>query len=314
MRPVLAAVLAAFPLAAAAQDCAEGLRPFEHASGTTCIPEDPQRIVATADIDGALPLLDLGAPVIATRTRETEDGTPYVRGVTDILGPEAAQGLESAGAGFPVDVEQVAALGPDLIVAHPWDEDVLSQLAAIAPTVVIPANLPFFEHVGMLADAAGLEDAFAERRAGYEVSLERARGLIADPGAITVSRLDVHEAGVWFYPNWGALDQVIDDLGFARPAVQAEARENITDWSVERIDAFDGDLILTSFAPRFGQTIAMLEDGWMAQGGGLWRRLDGVQAGEHYWYERDLWVSPSFASLERALDGLVLLTAGRDFG
>lgn len=316
IRPTLAALLAlcAAPAPALAQDCAEGQRAFAHAAGETCIPADPQRIAALRADQITTPLLDIGAPVIATEMGRMEDGSAYVRGASDIFGQDVvdAAGLIDLGGHNPPDLEAVAAVAPDLILIRGYQSEALEQLSAIAPTVVVPDNMPYLDHLAFLADAAGMTDSYDARLERYRARLAAAREVIGDASAITLSRFDLWEDGLWFYPNWGAVDQVIDDLGFARPAIQAEATENIFGLSVERLPDFDGDILIASRAPRFGQTIPMLTGQWDGVAP-FWRDLPAVQAGALYWYERDVWVGYSFASLDKVLDGLTLIAAGRDF-
>lgn len=316
MKPVLAA-LAVIALAspAQAQDCAEGQRVFGHAAGETCIPEVPQRIAATRGDRLTTPLLDIGAPMIAAGIREMDDGSTYVRGASDILGQRVVDAADLINLGDPnaVDIEALATARPDLIFARENEIERRDQFEAIAPTVFVPRVITYFDHLEMLADAAGMAGAYAERRAEYDARIEEARVRIGEPSSITVSRIDIDEEGLWFYPDWGAVDRVIQDIGFARPEIQAEASANIRGYSAENIREFDGDILLGNYAPRFGQSIEMLKTERWAPADGLWQILPGVQAGCLYWYDRDVWNGNAFASLHAAIDGLTLLTAGREF-
>ncbi|MEM9798217.1 MAG: ABC transporter substrate-binding protein [Pseudomonadota bacterium] len=310
---LFASTMLAMP--ATAQDCPDGLRIFEHEMGIACIPMAPQRIIATRGDSLATPLLDIGAPLVGAGFREMEDGTPWIRGATDIFGDvfvEAA-GLASVGAPNQADIEAVAALAPDLIFIRAFEAERLPQFEAIAPTVVVPGDLPYLDHMAFLADAAGLADTYEARIAAYRARIDTARDVIGSPEEITVSRLDVEDGGLWYYPNWGAIDQVIDDIGFAKPAIQAEAPpDGFNNLSAERIMAFDGDVILTSSAPRFGQTIAMKTEQFDTVAP-FWDQLAGVRSGNLFWYERDIYVGYTFESLDRSIDLLTTITAGRDF-
>jgi iron complex transport system substrate-binding protein len=304
-------VLLGLVVPAAALDCADGLRPFTHMAGETCIPEHPQRIVAARGDSIATPLLDIGAPLIGAGFR-TDDGVTYLRGAADIFGMDVveAAGIASIGDPNEPDMEAIAALEPDLIILPGWQADLAEQATTIAPTIVINDNLPFLDHLAILADAAGMKGAYDQRLASYRAKIERIKAQLGDPSAITVSRLDISETGLWFYPNWGAVDQVISDIGFARPRIQAEATESKTEISFELMPEFDGDIVISSYAPRFGQTIAAFTEQW-DRSAPFWRELPGVKAGNHYWYERDVWVGYTFKSLETAADGLLLLANGR---
>jgi iron complex transport system substrate-binding protein len=172
--------------------------------------------------------------------------------------------------------------------------------------------MTFFEQIETLADLANVEDAFDAEIARYEARIADAQERIGNPEKISISQLDINDGGLRYYPRWGALAQVIDDIGFAQPAIQAEATANMRDISFERLMEFDGDILITGQAWRFGQDIAALTDRHDTVAP-FWRDLPGVEAGNHYWYYRDLWNGNTFVSLHAVIDGLELLTAGRDF-
>lgn len=301
-------------VSSAQAQCESDQRLFEHAGGESCIPVTPERIAAPRGDSVATPLIDIGAPVIAVGFRGMEDGSKYVRGASDIFGQQAVDALDLIDLGNPnqFDFEVLAAASPDLIILTSWQADMRDQASNIAPTIVMAANAPFLDHLSFLADAAGLADTYDNKLSAYQARIEAARQSIGNPGEITVSRFDLWEDGLWYYPNWGAVDQVINDIGFAKPEIQANATESLSGLSFEEIHKFDGDVLISSTAPRFGQTITMLEDQWDAAAP-FWRQVSGVAAGNQYWYPRDIWVGYTFASLEKAIEGLELITAGRSF-
>ena len=320
MKPIQILAAVAFCLAAlpaAALDCPQGRRPFTHALGESCIPERAERVAALRDNSVTTPLMEMGAPVLATVMRSMKDGSRYVRGASDIFGQSAvdAAGLIDLGNQNPPDVEAIAAVRPDLIILLSFQAaaiEALDRLQAVAPTIVVPDNMALFDHIGWLADAVGMSADFEAELARYRARIETAKRRIGNPGRIVVSRFDMLEDGLWYYPNWGAVDQVIGDIGFTRPAVQAEASESMQGISLERIQEFDGDVIMASFAPRFGETIPILTEQW-DRVAPFWRGLKGVSSGNVFWYERDLLVGYTFASLDRSIDFLTTLTAGRAF-
>ena len=317
MKPIRTLATVAFcltALPAAALDCAQGQRPFIHAMGKSCIPERAERIASLRDDSVTTPLMDMGAPVFATVMRSMKDGSRYVRGASDIFGQAAvdAAGLIDLGGHHPPDAEAVAAARPDLIILRSYQADMLDRLRAVAPAIVVPERIPFFDHIGWLADAVGMSADFKAELARYRMRIETVKQRIGNPGGIVLSRFDIWEDGLWYYPNWGAIDQVIGDIGFARPAIQAEASKGMNGVSFERLQEFDGDVLVASFAPRFGQTIPMLTGQWDGVAP-FWRGLKGVSSGNLFWYERDLLVGYTFASLDRSIDFLTALTAGRAF-
>lgn len=312
IRLTILALILGMSTTALAQDCVEGERLFSHHEGDTCIPAQPERIAALRGDQTTTPLLDIGAPVVASQTSRMDDGSAYVRGASDIFGQAFvdAADLIDLGAG-QLDFEAIAAANPDLIIGPVWVAEAYDQLSSIAPTIILPPNLPYLDHLSILADAAGMKDSYEDRLEQYRARIDTAREIIGDPSDIVLSRFDLWEDGLWFYPNWGAVDQVINDLGFSRPTIQAEADRNLSGFSAERIGEFDGDILLASRATRRGQPIEMLTEQW-DDVAPFWRNLSGVESGNLYWYERDVWVGYSFESLDKVIDGLTLITAGRD--
>ncbi|MEO0561333.1 MAG: ABC transporter substrate-binding protein, partial [Chloroflexota bacterium] len=213
------------PLAAQDEvECEEGFRPFEHFVETTCIPVQPERIAAIPSDLVATPLLDFGAPVIATNFGEQEDGTIYVRGASDILGEATVEEANLISLGTTAfNFEVLLEANPDLIIGMSFSEDLYDQLSAIAPTILIEWPTPVFEHLELIADAAGISGVYDEQLAEYEARIAEARERIGDPASITISRLDIAADGIWYYPDTGALEQVIADIGFSQPEIQANA-------------------------------------------------------------------------------------------
>lgn len=313
MKPLYGAYAAAFTLLttpAMALDCADDLRAFTHRAGETCIPVEPQRIAAP---DGytATPLIELGAPLIATSGEfNSETGETEVRYAFEVFGTTLENaGLQSIGGpDGSVDFEALAAATPDLIIIDFWSADSYDKFAAIAPTVVEVTDFGFEERMRFMADASRRMDIYEDRFATYQTRLDAARAQIGDPSTIVISRLDIWEGKFWHYRGWGALAKVIADLGFAEPEIFTSMDAKEAEFSAESIEDADGDLILSSYALPFGQSIEMLSADW-DQSAPVWRNIPGVAAGNHYWVDRNIVYSDTFEGLERTLDLIVTLTA-----
>lgn len=292
--------------------CPEGQRPFSHHAGEACIPERPQRIVALRHDSITTPLLELGAPVVGTGAYTDGSGETYIPGATDILGVRIGDEGAPASVGLAnaPDLEAVAALGPDLILAPDWQADLHDRLSAIAPTVIVPPQDDALAIIGLVADAAGVEEAFDARAARYRERVEQVRSLLGDPSRITVGRFGVDAGGPYFYPDWGAFEQAIRDVGFASPPLYADLGEGGT-ISWERLPEFDADLLFTGYSTRLAEETVAASVARMDEQAAFWRGLPAVVRGDHFWYPYDLWVTPSFSALHAALDGLLLGVQGR---
>ena len=307
----VAAVVAAFAFSAAADDCQPGARAFEHAAGVACIPVTPKRIAALRDDSITTPLIDIGAPVVATPMRGNASGR-FVRGASQVFGQNVVDALRLIDVGEynQIDLEMVALSRPDLIIIDTEKIEHIKNYERIAPTIVIPMNVQFFDHMAWLAEAAGRRESFEQRQVRYRSRLNQSIGQIGDRSRISLSILDMRSDGLRYFKQ-GALHQVIRDLQFDRPAIQAEANSPLTVISFERIDTFEADVIVSPYAPRWGQTIEAVEKQW-DEIAPFWRRLQGVSSGNHHWYVRDVLQGFTFESLNRSLDFLVSITGGRD--
>ncbi|MEM8789047.1 MAG: ABC transporter substrate-binding protein [Pseudomonadota bacterium] len=315
MKHMLTAVLICLTAAAAAQDCGAGLRPFEHLGGTTCIPESPQRIVGLQDDEVVTPLLDLGAPVVASGFRQRDGGAPFLRGAVFMIPEDVRSSLTNLGDPNQPDFEALAAADPDLIILDTDALDIASRTGAIAPTIVLPETEFLLDYLATFARIAGVTQTYESRRAAYEARVEEVRAKIGTPAGITISQLDMYDQGMWYEPNRGALDQVLTDLGFTRPEPIAEAlktRDGFDPLSFEFLPTLDGDIIISTYAGVFGQSPARFEADWDGYAP-FWRDLAGVASGEHFWVERDLYNGRTFTSLMKSLDAIELITVGREF-
>lgn len=189
------------PVPVLAVDCEAGLRPFTHAAGETCIPEDPQRIVTLQDQNGLLPLLELGVTPVGSAGHVLEDGSQVFR---------RTEGYDTSGVAFvgtygEPDREAVAALAPDLIIAPPWPAGQVEAYSAIAPTIVFdPFSQPLDEALLQLADAVGRTDEAMRLQAELEAHADALRTELGDRlSQATLSFISPDLAGGLFYPENG---------------------------------------------------------------------------------------------------------------
>ncbi|WP_344019956.1 iron-siderophore ABC transporter substrate-binding protein [Pseudonocardia kongjuensis] len=153
-------------IAACGTDPSDGADPeggavqITHALGTTSVPDDVQRIVALGPT-GFDVALALDAPVVGASSSGSESGlspwTAEADGVADV------EVLPVQGEATEVNLEQVAALQPDLIFAPGYFAlaDSYPQLSAIAPTIGYqtgPAQDTWQEMTTQLATALGRPD------------------------------------------------------------------------------------------------------------------------------------------------------------
>jgi iron complex transport system substrate-binding protein len=148
----------------------------EHALGTTTVTGPPQRVVALgpADADAALAL---GVTPVGVASTGIGDGIPgWTRAAIDGSAPQV---LEVTGDAQQVDLEAVAALQPDLILASGYYDvaTVYDRLSAIAPTLAYrtgPATDPWQEVTTQVGRALGRAEQAADVVEAVEARLAAA--------------------------------------------------------------------------------------------------------------------------------------------
>ena len=316
MRHLILAVVLALGLSAPA--LAQETRPFEAANGTFDIPVAPQRIVALNDQILALPLYELGAPLVGSVGRIAEDGSHFIRGGMDTLGIDFSNtDIGYVGVFNAVDVEAIAALQPDLIIGGTYtDAKVIEQLQAIAPTLVIDNGaLGMVDTMRTLADITGQTGRFEARFQRYLDNVERTKAFIGTPEDISVTLTFVFPAGaeLWAYrDNLGAMTRVVKDLGFALPKAVADLKETQASFSAELIQELDADFVFGFYRQQEDATPASIRAAYEKFAPGWCQALTACQNGQFI-----LLPGPSFGSsmtsLELALELMETHIAGRPF-
>lgn len=160
-------------------------RTVDHELGTSDVPADPQRIVVV-DRRGSLAfLLELGFEPVGALDATWLFGEPFHPLIADRA--EAA-GVEPIDSTDGPNLEQIAALEPDLIIGNVRDMgEAADELAALAPTIGLAWNF-----ADPLANAIAIGDALDradEARAlveEFEQSLADAAAQISDPGTVSI--------------------------------------------------------------------------------------------------------------------------------
>ncbi|MBL1420536.1 MAG: ABC transporter substrate-binding protein [Alphaproteobacteria bacterium] len=301
-----------------ALECETGLRAFTHADGDICIPNSPQRIVTLNDQLLALPLIELGAPLVGTAGRIASDGSFYMRGGMDTLGVDFSNSkIEFVGKFNALDLELIVGLKPDLIIGGTYnDEAVLDQLSQIAPVVKIDnTGLGLIGTLKALADITGTSENFEARYANYVSKIERLKNAIGNPEDISVTLTFMFPAGedLWVYrEGLGAIGQVTKDLGFKQPDAVASLTERQAKFSAETIESLDADLVFGFYRQSPDATAKAVFAAYEKFNPAWCAALKACQQGQFI-----LLPSPTFGSsltsLELAVELVETHTVGRSF-
>jgi iron complex transport system substrate-binding protein len=221
----------------------------EHALGTTTIEGTPERVVALgpADLDAALAL---GAPVVGAASSGLGDGVPPW--TQEAEGADDMTVLEVTGDASQVDLEEVAALDPDLILAASYyDIDAAyEQLSEIAPTIAYengPVTDTWQQITEQVGTAVGEDEAAVELIADVEGELH---GLAAgnpqlDGKTFTFGYILADGAQVLRDPD-DVMMTVPSALGLrlSEPVMQLPEGESFAvPVSFEQLDVMDADVL-----------------------------------------------------------------------
>ncbi|MEM7734467.1 MAG: ABC transporter substrate-binding protein [Deinococcota bacterium] len=173
-----------------AQTCEDGFRAFEHFTGTTCVPDNPQRIVTLHDTNILVTLLELGVVPVGSAGQINDNGM-FFRTASQF---DTSQ-VEHIGRYRSPDPEAVAALEPDLIIATKWDD--IESFELLAPTVVIDVHeVPLEDAMLQMADLVNETEQALELQAELNARVEAAREQLGEDFAkTTISILQQNEVG-----------------------------------------------------------------------------------------------------------------------
>lgn len=252
-------------------------RTVEHAMGTTEIPAEPERVVVldTGELDSAL---SLGVtPVGAVTTDVSEEFLSYLA--------EDAEGVEVVGTIAEPNLEEIAALEPDLILSNSVrHEDIYDQLAQIAPTV-FAADLgdTWKENFRLAAEALGREEEAEELLEDYEGQAAELGEAIGDPAETTVSPLRFVGGPIRAYQPESFIGTVLADIGLDHVDLPEGEIPTFVELGAEEITQADADVILYS---SYGTADESGEAAVVA--GPLWPMLTAVQDGRAFHVEDDV--------------------------
>lgn len=227
-------------------------RDIVHLYGTTCVPSDPQRIVALDSLMALPTLVEVGAPVVGA-VSVYEVGDPF----TSYLDPADVADIDVVGSLQAPNLEAIAALEPDLIIGSDLVvEPIYDQLQELAPTVVTPYSFyssTWLDDAALVADAAGRSAEFAGVVADYDAHAAEVASTLADRGApVTLSRVDMF-AGmplyyrfgcVWFGTVMAAVDVVQPEAQNPDSCADGDYESVIVYPSLETLDVLDADAIV----------------------------------------------------------------------
>lgn len=301
------------PLAAgqAADQCKAGFRLFTHellATEPVCIPVAPQRVLP----------LDMAALEALLITNQTPAGTAqWILEELPLLLPQYADRLAPLkGMGYPADLEQVAALKPDLILA-PEDTVDVKLASAIAPVIVPKQALYADWKIGMKfwCDVLNVPDLYTKMEANYKQRVAELQSAIGQPDRLHVSVISASTYGLSLWMPDSPPGAILTDVGLARPEAQslvgdaALARykeKQYVQISEERLDLADGDALFYFTYAATDPKVANAESKFIKtfEQKPLWHTLKAVKANKAFFVPGYWWRSQTYLLANLVIDDL----------
>ncbi|RAV16642.1 ABC transporter substrate-binding protein [Paenibacillus contaminans] len=287
------------------KDASVPTRSFTHDAGVTDVPVKPLRVASDQHMGH---LIKLGIKPIAVRENMLkEEWIPYAKLDKDIL-----TGIEDLG-GFPLNLEKLASLDPDLIIsALPNNQE---QYSKIAPTVNIPYwSKSFTTPMDKFLKIAELFDKTAEANKWieqFQKALTSARDKIYASGKLkegqTVSVMAVFEKNVFvFGPNGAYGGYMIYDALKLKPTDKANDLRNkdmgSAELSLEAVPEYMGDHAFITVVNE-AKAKELLESDF-------WKSTPAVKNNQVYFYDSKIFAMDDPYSLEAQLDVIANLLTG----
>lgn len=278
-----------------------------HELGVACVPQSPQRVV-TLDPLTALPtLLALDVPVVGSAAVYPGPDLPFPA----YLDPGDVANIPTVGGMRAVEIEKVAELRPDLIIADGNSTDLYEQLSAIAPTVV--TGYAFYttdwrDEVELVGEAVGKSGEVQALLGDLGTRIATTREALAGRGAEpTLTTVTFYGDTIYFY-RYGCtwIGDVVTSAGVGAPEAQRQDcsdRDPASALGVvgsEDLRPLDADAIVT-----FVQGASGSDEGFAAVAAHpLWRQLGAVRDWRTFGLD-DAWgYGASVAAAHHVLDDL----------
>ncbi len=273
-------LLCALPLCAMLAAAPAIARDVTDSMGTVTVPDAPKRIVVLTN-EGTEALLALGVTPVGAAN--SWNGDPWWDHISDAMDGAEPVGKESA-----VNLELIAALEPDLILANKQrHEEIYPQLTAIAPTVMSKELRGDWKiNFRLYAEALGKEQEADAAIADYDASVADLREKLGDHLNEEVSVIRFVPGQIRIYQLDSFSGVLLKDIGFHRPANQ-----NVEEFAIrtgkESIPDMDGDRIFYfTFDTGDGKGTSLEEE---VLADPLWQSLSAVKAGKVHQVSDAIW-------------------------
>lgn len=284
---------------------ADSCNVVQHASGETCIPKNPQKIItlvppalSNAVILGIQPIGSTHSPIEDTSGDAEKYVFPeFLKGRTE--------GIEPLGQIVQPSLEKITLLKPDLILS--WQtvhSGVYSSLSQIAPTVLYDwqgtrAWRGYFDFTAKLLSRE--DEAEAAWRDYYDRVEELKVALGNRYADKTISFVYFCCDGFGSQAPESFMGSILEDIGLRRPPSQSEKSPPYGEirFSEEEISKADGDVIfIASYTKSDREYLETITEK------PLWKQLKAVQQNHVYVVDAETWRGGNLLAANAIIDDL----------
>jgi len=274
----------------------ENCRVVNHKAGQSCVPANPERVVAADEIALEV-VLALGLePIAAAEPNMVSSRSRHLTGKVD--------NVVSLGKNNQLSLERILQLNPDLIVGFAYAQmSNYEQFSRIAPTVAIDhdhdAWKASLQNVGEMLNRSQQAQQQLENYQDRVEKLRRAMGDRLDKTEVSVVRFYA-DGRLEFRDSSSFPGSVLKDIGLPRPAVQYEANSGFSSQSVsaERLDLLDGDVMFVALDAGAEEAFTEFRQD------PLWQKLEAVQNNQVFTVDSGYWIFGNVLAANAILDDL----------
>ncbi|WP_226037568.1 ABC transporter substrate-binding protein [Aquibacillus saliphilus] len=259
----------------------EDVREISHAMGDTTIEGTPKRIVTL--YQGATDT------IVAFDVKPVGAVESWLQQPTYEYLSEDLEGVEIVGTETQPNLEEIAKLNPDLIIASALrHEEIYDQLTEIAPTVAHETVFDFKGTVELMGEAINQEEKANELLTAWDDRVKDFQGKVTEklgdewPKNVSILNFRADHARIYFT---GFAGSILAELGFTRPENQQSDEWGIQLTDKESIPEMNADVfyIFNEEDPAVEQTF----EEWKNHP--LWDNLDAVKNDQVYMVDEIIW-------------------------
>ncbi|WP_346016080.1 iron-siderophore ABC transporter substrate-binding protein [Nodularia sp. LEGE 04288] len=271
---------------------------IKHPLGESCIPFQPQRIIAL-DETSMEALLALDLKPIAT-------AQPNIAGSMIPKLGKKAEGIVSLGKDGQPNLEKIVQLNPDLILGFSLSAEQYQIFSQIAPTVTFDYIQSGWQDALLrIAETTGKTEKAQKLLEHYQQRVEKLRTFVnhnLKGKTVSISRFYAGNQFTEFRTKYSFPGSLITEVEIPLPEIQNQLTTNenqpLVSVSLERIDLINADILFIVLDPGAEENFQKY------QNSPLWQNLQAVKSQKIYTVDSSYWIFGNILSANAILDDL----------